>query len=162
MFDMRYLIDMITEAIAPVNVISSHIGTIEHTGDHLYVTFKNGDIYEYDDVDEDLAKEMLRSESKGKFFWRYIRNDVPYRKVTHVPQIKPRVRWNWNTETWEQISPEQPNADVVVPSGYSIDTPDGAVYTWRGAQWVDQRTKRMATKQLAALLTAQAHKDIRG
>lgn len=41
----------------------------------LYVQFKNGDIYRYDDVPGDTVSELVASESAGKAFNRLIRDE---------------------------------------------------------------------------------------
>ncbi|EOR9073902.1 KTSC domain-containing protein [Escherichia coli] len=56
----------IMEAIAPTDVESSHLATIEHNGRDLYITFKNGSTYEYDNVPEGLVRQMLKVDSKRK------------------------------------------------------------------------------------------------
>lgn len=174
MYSMRTLIDVLNEAIASSDVQSSHIDKIEHTGDHLYITFYTGDIYEYDDVSEEKAADMLKQDSKGKFFWREIRNpgkpggDYPYRKVLAIPESKPNFRWNWNTETWEptnaqarQLASQRPaTTDIIVPAGYTTETPDGEVYIWKGAQWVSTKTGRMARREVGRALTIQSHQEI--
>lgn len=52
----------------------------------LLVRFKDnnqpGDLYQYFDVPVKLYKKWLNSPSKGHFFWAYIRNYYPYRKLT--------------------------------------------------------------------------------
>ena len=117
---MRDSIDLIAEAFAPTDVISSHLETVAYT-DKLYIKFLNGYIYEYDDVPEDLAYEMLSQPSKGVFFWRHIRGKFPYRRVSSMPEYS-------------------------APIGYLFRAPDGDVYKWRGAQWVNTRTGRVATR----------------
>ncbi|AUS02628.1 KTSC domain protein [Vibrio phage 2.275.O._10N.286.54.E11] len=174
MFTIRHFIDVMNEAIASTPVQSSHIDKIEHTGEHLYITFWNGAIYEYDDVPEETAAQMLKQDSKGKFFWRNVRDQVPYRKVDKIPDIKPHYKWDWKTETWEPMNQQatdqlaQDNSasltstDLVVPRGYTINTEDGDTYTWKGALWVSSNTGRVATRAVGTALTAQAHRDIGG
>ena len=58
----------------------------DNTGD-MYIQFKdkNGgpdDIYMYYDVPVKLYRRFITSSSKGHFFWKYIRNDFRYRKLT--------------------------------------------------------------------------------
>lgn len=169
--------DFLTEEIQSTNVSSSHLKTVEYVGDKLYITFRNGKIYEYDGVPEDLVTRMLKQPSKGKFFWKYIRDpgkpggDYPYRVVDKVPEAKAKYRWNWNTNNWELVSPGnmvqdpertsvQDTTDTVVPRGYSINTADGDTYIWHGAQWGSVNTGRVATRAVGRALTAQAHRDI--
>lgn len=123
-----YPIGMLLEAFAPIDVESSHLHTVQYT-DKLYIQFLNGAIYEYDSVPEDLAYAMTRAVSKGKFFWRYIRGQYPYRKVKTIPKLD------------------------AVPVGYRFRAPDGDIYLWRGAQWVNTRTGRIATRAVRAKIT---------
>lgn len=54
-----------------MKVKSSHIDSIDHDGTYLSVTFKNGSTYRYNAPEEEF-KEMLKSESPGKF----LRNNI--------------------------------------------------------------------------------------
>lgn len=54
---------------------------------NLFIQFKgkNGgpeDIYQYFDVPVNLYRRFVTATSKGAFFWRYIRNNYQYRKLT--------------------------------------------------------------------------------
>jgi hypothetical protein len=48
----------------------------------LFVRFKNGSLYSYEDVPKHLFDELLNSESKGKFFTNNIKKDYVFKKVT--------------------------------------------------------------------------------
>lgn len=41
-----------------------------------------GDIYQYLDVPVRLYRRFISAPSKGHFFWQYIRDNFPYRKLT--------------------------------------------------------------------------------
>lgn len=41
-----------------------------------------GDIYQYFDVPINLWRRFISANSKGHFFWVYVRNNFPYRKLT--------------------------------------------------------------------------------
>lgn len=54
---------------------------------NLYVQFKSknggpGDIYQYLDFPIKLWKKFVSTSSKGHYFWKYIRNNFRYRKLT--------------------------------------------------------------------------------
>lgn len=54
---------------------------------YLYVQFKNknggpGDVYQYFEFPVKLWKKFVTAPSKGHFFWRYVRNNFRYRKLT--------------------------------------------------------------------------------
>ena len=53
----------------------------------LYVQFKNpsggpGDVYQYFDFPIRAWKKFITAPSKGHFFWKYVRNNYRYRKLT--------------------------------------------------------------------------------
>lgn len=48
----------------------------------LIVTFKNGSKYQYDDVSEDVFKELISAESVGKYFTANIRNKYTTTKLS--------------------------------------------------------------------------------
>ena len=122
------LSDILNEDFAPIDVESSHLETIQYT-DKLYVKFLNGTVYEYDNVPEDLAFEMTQASSKGRYFWRNIRGRYPYRKIDDIPKL------------------------TTVPLGYQFRAPDGDVYIWRGQQWVNTRSGRIATRAIKEKIT---------
>jgi len=47
----------------------------------LVVQFKTGKYYEYENVPENLYLNMVNSQSIGKYFNTYIRNNFPYREL---------------------------------------------------------------------------------
>lgn len=136
--NIRDTLDILNEDFSPVDVESSHITSVAYVNNHLYVTFWNGAIYEYDDVTEDDAEQMLSAESKGKFMWRNIRMTKPYREVHAVPEPSDD----------QETLPNVDTSDVEVPRGYQFRAPDGDTYIWHGAQWGNTRTGRMAVVML--------------
>lgn len=130
--ELQDLIAIVNEAFAPEDVISSHLETVAYT-DKLYIKFYNGKIYEYDDVPEDLAYEMLSQPSKGVYFWKHIRGKYPYRIVPDMPTYS-------------------------APIGYKFRAPDGDIYKWRGAMWVNTRTGRVATRAVRDKITQVVQK----
>lgn len=164
------LYKMIMEAIAPTDVDSSHLKTIEHNGKDLYITFKNGSTYEYDDVPEGMVRQMLRVDSKGKFLWRYIRDRYAYRKIKTIPQqkydsnpnaIKQRVKYNVDSGEWEDaLTPDIVKA-VEVPIGYEFRAPDGNTYTFQGRQWKNNSTGRVAKKDIGDKISSIAKRLIK-
>jgi fibrillarin-like rRNA methylase len=50
-----------------------------HRGD-LFITFKNGSIYSYNDVPKQVFNELVQAESHGKFFNQHIRLKYHYQK----------------------------------------------------------------------------------
>ena len=47
----------------------------------LYVEFKNGDVWEYDDVPEDMFDALTGGGSAGAYFRNHIRNEFNSRRV---------------------------------------------------------------------------------
>lgn len=156
---IRDLLSMLQEAFGQTDVESSHIQSIEHNGEHLYVHFLNGSIYEYDGVTEEQARRMLHAPSKGRFLWQHIRDRYPYRKVTSVPQVpeqnKIEMEYDSERDEWVQ-KPQAVQGASSVPVGYQFRAPDGDNYIWKGAQWVNTRTGRIAQRQISQKITSIA------
>lgn len=160
----------IYEAIAPTDVESSHLQTIEHNGKDLYITFKNGSIYEYDNVPEALVRQMLKVDSKGKFLWRYVRDKFAYRKVKTINQqkhdtnpdaVKQRLKYDVETGEWVDALTPEIVQDTQVPVGYKFRAPDGDTYTFQGAQWKNDRTGRISKKEITQKMTDIAKRLIK-
>lgn len=152
------LLKRLLEAIAPIDVDSSHLKTIEHNGKNLYITFKNGSTYEYDNVPEAMARQMLKVDSKGKFLWRYIRDKYPYRKTTSIPAqkydsdpnaVKQRLRYDVETGEWIDALTPDTLKSVEIPLNYTFHAPDGDTYEFMGKQWKNKRTGRVANRQIS-------------
>lgn len=64
-------------------VKSSNIKFIDYDEDEsiLTVGFKNGSVYEYYDVPENLYLKLGRASSVGSFFHYNIRNDFEYERL---------------------------------------------------------------------------------
>lgn len=160
----------ILEAIAPTDVDSSHLQTIEHNGKDLYITFKNGSTYEYDDVPEAMVRQMLKVDSKGRFLWRYIRDKYAYRRITNIPDrqyndnpnaVKQRLKYDVDSGEWvDALSPDVIKS-TEVPVGYKFRAPDGDTYTFQGAQWRNDRTGRIASKKITQKMTDIAKRLIK-
>ena len=161
---LRDLMTLIQEAIEETEVDSSHIQSIEHNGENLYVHFKNGAIYEYDGVTEQMAQRMLNAPSKGRFLWAYIRDKYPYRKVPTVPQPKNgsgvEMTYDDEKDQWVPV-PEPVQAPAEVPVGYQFRAPDGDTYIWKGAQWVNVRSGRIARRDIAQKISSIAARLIK-
>lgn len=164
------LYKMIMEAIAPTDVDSSHLKTIEHNGKDLYITFKNGSTYEYDDVPEGMVRQMLRVDSKGKFLWRYIRDRYAYRKIKTIPQqkydsnpnaIKQRVKYNVDSGEWEDALTPDILGGVEIPLDYLFHAPDGDDYQFLGKQWKNTRTGKVAKKDISDKISSIAKRLIK-
>lgn len=69
-----------------VGVESSNIAEIRHDPENnlLQIRFLSEAVYEYENVPEDMYEEMLMAPSKGKWFWRNMRefpDDFPYTRI---------------------------------------------------------------------------------
>ncbi|ELW0836320.1 KTSC domain-containing protein [Escherichia coli] len=160
----------IMEAIAPTDVESSHLKTIEHNGKDLYITFKNGSTYEYDDVPESLVRHMLTVDSKGRFLWRYIRDKFPYRKTASISKktyasnpnaIKQRLRYDVDTGEWEDALTPDVIKTVDIPVGYEFRAPNNQDYVFQGKQWRSKQTGKIAPKQIGSKITDIAKRLIK-
>lgn len=152
------LFKAIMEAIAPTDVESSHLRTIEHNGRNLYITFYDGSTYEYDNVPEALVRQMLKVDSKGKFLWRYIRDKFAYRKVKSIPQqkfdtdpnaVKQRLKYDVETGEWQDALTPDIIKSTEVPVGHLFRGPDGDDYEFMGKQWKNKRTGRVASRTIS-------------
>ncbi|HWG84366.1 MAG TPA: KTSC domain-containing protein [Deinococcales bacterium] len=47
----------------------------------LEVEFTSGNVYRYDGVEPEVARELLEAPSKGSFFNARIRDDYPYQRA---------------------------------------------------------------------------------
>lgn len=66
-----------------IKVESSMIAEVAYLEESkaLYVRFKNGSLYSYENVPKTLFDDLLNSESKGKFLTEYIKKDYVFKKV---------------------------------------------------------------------------------
>jgi hypothetical protein len=55
---------------------------VEH---QLVLQFSSGEVYQYDQATEELYREFLAAESKGRFFQSEIRGRLPFRKLKPKP-----------------------------------------------------------------------------
>ena len=63
------------------HTISSFIIGVKEVGNDLVIVFKNGSQYLYNNVGK-LIDKMLNSPSRGKYFWRHIRDKVGFTKLS--------------------------------------------------------------------------------
>lgn len=160
----------IMEAIAPTDVDSSHLRTIEHNGKDLYITFYDGSTYEYDDVPENMVRQMLKVDSKGKFLHRYIRDKFPYRKIKSIPQqkfgsnpnaTKQRLKYDVDTGEWVDALTPDVLKPIQIPTGYAFRAPDGDTYVFQGQQWRNQRNGKIAPKNIGSKISDIAKRLIK-
>ena len=76
-------------------VESSNIDSIGHNflTKNLEIEFKDGNIYRYKKVPRGVFKNMMNADSKGKFFWKNVRFEYPYKK--HRTKDGDKVRDEW-------------------------------------------------------------------
>lgn len=74
----------ILSAIPRVAVESTSLASVGHCADKrvLVVEFQNGSIYEYRDVSPEAYAELLRAESKGAHFNRFIRAHFSHERIS--------------------------------------------------------------------------------
>lgn len=70
-------------AFVEYSVDSSNIDKVEYDADGLVlrVTFKNGGMYEYEGVLQEIVDEMLSADSVGRYFHSNVRMNYPYTKI---------------------------------------------------------------------------------
>jgi KTSC domain len=71
-----------------VPVDSSSINSIGYEKNVLEVCFRNGGLYQYFDVPEQVVVSLMRADSKGRFFNQEIRGRYPANKLKS-PQAVP-------------------------------------------------------------------------
>lgn len=83
------------EAMRRKKVESSNIHSIGHNflTKNMEIEFKNGGIYRYKKVPRAVFKEMLDSDSKGRFFWKNVRFEYPYKKYRDKDGNKVEEEW---------------------------------------------------------------------
>lgn len=64
-----------------VPVSSSNLNAVAYENGILYIQFKSGSIYSYDNVPQSVYQELMSASSHGKYFSAYIRNSYPYRRI---------------------------------------------------------------------------------
>lgn len=75
----------ITIEVPMKQVDSSAIKEIGHIQDKLVVKFNSDDVYIYDNVKKELYEELLKAESKGKFFHKNIKKaDYTFTKLSII------------------------------------------------------------------------------
>ena len=57
-----------------IDVSSSNIDKVYLENNQLYIIFTSGQVYLYDNVPYGMYQSFLSSESKGKYFYKYIKN----------------------------------------------------------------------------------------
>ncbi len=77
-------------------VESSNIKSIGHNflTKNLEIEFKDGNIYRYKKVPRSVFRDIMESESKGKYFFKNVRFDFPYRKYRNKDGEKVKSEWN--------------------------------------------------------------------
>jgi hypothetical protein len=71
-----------------VPVESSSIDSVGYEKEVLEVSFRNGGLYQYFDVPEELLVRLMQADSKGRFFNQQIRGRFPSRRL-RPPQAAP-------------------------------------------------------------------------
>ena len=66
-------------------VNSSNIKHIGHAHDVLYIKFKSGDVYSYDEVPIEVYQQLVTAESVGQAFHKLIKNVFNHNKVGYDP-----------------------------------------------------------------------------
>lgn len=66
-----------------MRLASSNLKSIRYNSktEELIVYFRSGSIYSYDGVPRPVVQSLKFAESRGRYFWRYIRMSYPYRKL---------------------------------------------------------------------------------
>lgn len=70
-----------------IKVASSNIAAIGYLGlkRSMYVRFKSGELYEYEQIPELVYRDFLNAESKGSYLRDHVRDRYQFRKVDELP-----------------------------------------------------------------------------
>jgi hypothetical protein len=73
--------------MARVELQSTSLNAATYQGEYAFLEleFRNGAIYRYLGVPEQIYQELLSAESKGQYFHQHIRNRFPYTKIDPKP-----------------------------------------------------------------------------
>ena len=66
-----------------IPVESSNLASVAYDSEReiLEIEFKSGGIYEYTGVPQSVYDGLMNAESKGKYFYQYIRDSYSYLKI---------------------------------------------------------------------------------
>lgn len=64
-----------------IEVESSQIESVAWDSDTLFIRFHGGNVYSYEDVEEEEYKALLNAESVGKHFSKYIKGEKTCKKI---------------------------------------------------------------------------------
>jgi hypothetical protein len=68
-----------------IPVSSSMIREVETTDDgKLVVVFNTGKVYKYDNVPNNVKKDMLKADSVGKYFSENVKNKYEHEKIAEI------------------------------------------------------------------------------
>jgi hypothetical protein len=75
-------------------VKSSHLRSVIHNNkqEKMRIRFWNGSIYEYSNVDRDEYDAQISAISKGKHFWKNIRQDKKTEQLKEGRNVKRRKK----------------------------------------------------------------------
>lgn len=71
--------------LVPTYVVSSNIDAIGFRLGKLFIRFKSGVTYAYDNVPFDYFDALQKVESAGKHFHRFIKGKFNYTRLNHDP-----------------------------------------------------------------------------
>ncbi len=64
-----------------IEVESSNVYKVGYNEKMLYVQFRNGYEYEYQNVEYEVFEKFLNSNSKGSFVHRHLKDKYPYKRI---------------------------------------------------------------------------------
>lgn len=76
---------MKTQRLEPTYLKSENLDCIAWVADKLFIRFRSGGSYSYDNVPFDYFDSLQKVESAGKMFHQYIRGKFRYTKLENDP-----------------------------------------------------------------------------
>ena len=62
-------------------VKSSNLASVGYENGVLEIKFLSGRVYQYDGVPENIHSGLMNASSKGRYFWRYVRDRYHTREM---------------------------------------------------------------------------------
>ncbi len=64
-----------------IEVESSNVYRVGYSEKILYVEFRSGYVYEYQNVESEVFENFLNSNSKGSFVHTHLKNKYPFKRI---------------------------------------------------------------------------------
>lgn len=113
-----------------MRLASSNLKSIRYnsTTEELIVFFRSGSMYAYTGVPRSVVQSLKFAESRGRYFWRFIRMSYPYKKLRGV---NPEYKGN----SYNIAKDSKPQRDQLVVEPKSRSFPQPNLKIGKGTKW---------------------------